>query len=176
MFNKNLKLALATTAICSIAFGASQSDAASLTASGDIEIREALAISETTGINFGQVETVASGIGEITVDKTGSLSATGTNILDSTSASQGVFSITGSATETIDIDIDDGGNVSGMSFTDITGDYGSTTDGDFLTGVTAQDAPGTSGTDLTIGATLQVNDTVAEGTYTPEIVINVNYN
>jgi hypothetical protein len=173
MLNRDVKIALATTALFTIAYAANEAKAASLTVGGDIQVRDALAIAETTGLNFGQIETPSSQVTAI-VSTAGSTSGTA-NFLDTTNAAAGVYSISGSALETIDISVSDSGNVTGMAFTAVSGNYDSTTGGDMLAGITAQAAPGT-GTNLTLGATLTIEDTVTEGNYSPELQIDVTYN
>lgn len=146
--------------------------AATLNTDGDIKVRNVLTITETTGLNFGVIEKPTSTVTAI-VSPAGAESGTATYI-DTADVSQGVYSIAGSFLETVEISVTDLGNEAGFEFTDVRGNYGSTTNGDLLAGITGQDAPG-AGTNLSLGATLTVQNTVVEGDYTPGFQIEVNY-
>ncbi len=172
MLNKIKLLSLATASVIVIG---SSAQAITLSTSGDIKVRNALAVTESQKLNFGTIETPTSTV-NVHITKAGVVGGSNTAThLDTAAIQEGVYSITGSALDTIDISASNNSNVAGMSFTAITGDYGSTTDGDILAGITNQTAPGT-GEDLTIGAVLQVADTVTEGNYAPAFTIEVSYN
>jgi len=172
MLNKLKLLSAASFGVLAIA---SSANAASISTHGDIKIRDALNISETQTMDFGTIETPTSNV-VVEVTTAGSVGGSTTaNHIDSSSVQEGIYSISGSALDTIDISASDNANVPGMSFTAITGDYSGTTAGDLLAGITNQTAPG-AGTDLEIGAKLTVLNTVSEGDYQPGFTITVNYN
>lgn len=165
-------LSLASVSAIAIASSASAVD---LTTSGDIKVRNALSVAETQKLNFGTIETPSSTV-NVHVTKAGVVGGSNTaSHIDTSTIQEGIYTVTGSALDTIDISAADNGNVAGMTFTDITGDYGTTTDGDILTGITSQAAPG-NGTALTLGAILQVTNVVTEGDYAPGFTVTVNYN
>lgn len=161
-----------TASLATVLAFASASTAETLTSSADIEVRTALSISETQSLNFGKIEKPTSQV-TATVSTAGASSGTATYI-DTTDVAPGIFLITGSASETINISVTDLQNVAGFEFTNVKGNYGSTTNGNLLTGITGQDAPG-AGENLTIGATMTIESFVTEGDYTPGFQVEVNY-
>jgi spore coat protein U-like protein len=172
MLNKFKILSVAAVSTIAIA---SSANAASLSTSGDIKIRNALNISENQVLNFGTIEKPTSTV-EVEVTTAGSVgSSTTASHIDTSTVAEGDYTISGSFIDTIDITASDNANVAGMEFTAITGDYDSTTGGDLISGITNQSAPG-AGTALKVGAVLQVQNTVDEGDYSPAFTITVNYN
>lgn len=172
MLNKIKLLSLATVSTVAIASSAS---AVNLSTSGDIKVRDALAVAETQKLNFGTIETPTSTV-NVHITKAGVVgNSTTASHLDTSAVQEGIYTISGSALDTIDISASDNANVAGMTFTNITGDYGNSVDADILAGITNQQAPG-AGEDLTIGAILQVAGTVTEGDYAPGFTVTVNYN
>lgn len=166
---------LILTSLSVVAATAMGVKAANLSTHGDIKIRNALSITENQVLNFGTIAKPNSTV-EVEVTTAGAVgSGTTATHIDSSTVEEGNYTISGSSLETIDISASDNGNVAGMEFTSIKGNYGSTSNGNLLAGLTAQSAPG-AGTDLVVGATLQVQSSVTEGDYQPGFTITVNYN
>ena len=172
---KNLKImALASVSLIAIA---SQADAANLSTSGDIKIRNAITITENQKLDFGTIQKPTSTV-TVQVNTAGALVGGGTTAthIDSSTVQEGDYTIAGSSLDTVDISATDNATVSGISFTALTGDYGAATGLNLLTGATNQAAPTAAGTALKVGATLSVTNAVAEGDYAPGFTITANYN
>lgn len=168
------KIKLLSLATASAVVIGSSANALNLSTSGDIKVRDALAVAETQKLNFGTIATPSSTV-NVHITKAGVVGGSNSAThIDTSAIQEGVYTISGSALDTISIQAADNGNVAGMEFTTIAGDYSGTVDGDILAGINTQTPPG-AGKDLTIGAILQVAGTVTEGDYAPGFTLTVNY-
>lgn len=133
-----------------------------------------LSVTQNTELDFGVIEASDSTVTITVAADDGAQSGTAT-VLDSGSISQGVFTIEGSAHQSIGVGVTDGGSVAGFEFTAFTGTYNGsaevTLNGTPLGPVAA---PG-AGKTLEVGGTLSIANTVTEGTYAPDFTIEVVY-
>jgi len=141
-----------------------------------VKLFNIIKVTELQTLNLGTIEKPTS---TVTVHVTPGGTVGGNNDathIDTADVKEGIFKIQGSFFATIDISASDNGNVSGMTFTGITADYDTTTNADLMAGITNQTAPTWFGTNLDLGAELEVDNTVTEGDYEPGFTLSVNYN
>lgn len=168
------KKLLASAAIAGITV-AQIAQGANLTTSASIQIRGALALTEAASLNFGTIEQPSSDVVvHVTTSNTVGSNNTAT-FVDQSGIRAGEITVTGSEISNVSIQAQDVGNVPGLSFTSITGNYGGAGDVNLVTGTNNQTPPGAEGTSLALGAELQVASSVTEGNYSPQIAIEVNY-
>lgn len=124
-------------------------------------------------LNFGQVETPGAGVTETVIVATdGTTIGSTATITNSAAITQGLYQITGDATETVGISVT-GSSLNGLTL----GNFDLTYDGaTFTSGATGLPAPTSSGAELAIGGTLSIDgDTVTPGAKTVAYTIEVNY-
>lgn len=172
------KVFLATTALVSSAVMANTAHALTDTFTATIDVLDALAMSQSTQMNFGKIGTPGSSGVVVHLTSGGAEGGSTTaTIVDATDFAAGVYKITGSANNTISISGANVGGEAGFTFTELLCSY----DGGGETNIiaapkTTQAAAGSGGKNLTCGAKLAVANTVTEGNdYAPDLSITVDY-
>lgn len=141
----------------------------------NIGILRVLNVTETQKMDFGVIEEPAGDVlVEITTEGTVGPSNTATHI-DTSTIAEGRYKVFGSSLSTISISARNGTSPSGMTFQKLNAIYQESTADLINTGLTGLSAPTDLGTDLIVGAILNVPDAVTEGTYAPEFILEVNY-
>jgi hypothetical protein len=172
--NKNIKYLFLT--LLSIFLMYEPAQAKSLSTSADIKIRNTLTITEVQKLNFGTIEKPTTNVAVQITNAGISGAGTTATLVNTTTIKEGRYTIAGSSLNTINISATNNGNITGLTFTAITADYGTATGLNLLTGAANQAAPAATGTLLKIGGTLTVASTVTEGDYAPGFTITANYN
>ncbi len=146
----------------------------SFSPSASITIVSAVGVSEQQGLNFATInKPETSVVVEVTPD--GALgSNTTASMAGGSSPTAGVYTISGSATQTISITASNVGNVEGISFNAISGKYNNGSTVNLVSGVSGLVPPG-AGKALALGGTLTIQPTIGTGTFAPQIALNINY-
>ena len=139
-----------------------------------IEILDALSVSEATQMNFGIIETPSANV-DVVITTAGATTGTTATFIDASAVAAGVYTITGTDTNTLNITASNVGSVTNLNFTDIVGNLASGGDVDLdTTGMT--NVSFTTSDQIVIGATLAVTNGIAAGTYAPDFNLDVSYN
>jgi hypothetical protein len=164
------KILMATTIVASSVIAVSAANATVFNRSASVKIVTPLSLTSTSDLNFATIAKPASGSVDVTVSPTGTVTDS-TNAIVAGTPTAGVYSLIGDATNQVSIAVaaDAGSAVSGLTLGTFTLDYNSAS---YTSGFTT--APG-AGKPLKIGATLNVDSTVATGTLTPGYNITVTY-
>jgi len=104
-----------STAIAAFSFS-SVTLAANITGTANVNIIPALSITETTEIDFGNIAAVD---GICTMDEAGTLSSLSTELNCSGTQTPATFTITGEASEVVDVSVAAGAAVDGVTFTPV---------------------------------------------------------
>lgn len=159
--------------LIAVLFSVPAANALNYTVTAAIEIVNPIRMSEVQPLNFASIEqpqsqvvvhvTTNGGVGNnTTADMAGSPSA-------------GIFTITGSDTQSISIMAKDASTVNGMAFTAVTGLYDDASDQDLIAGASSLAAPGSAGRQLALGAELTIQPNIAIGQYAPELQLEISY-
>ena len=169
------KVFLATTALASSVMFANSAHALTSTFTADIDVLDALSMSQNTQMNFGKMATPSADVVVHLTQAGGNGGSTTATMIDTASMAAGSIKIAGSSASTISISGADGGGVAGFEFTQLNCKFNAGAESDIIGAAkTAQAAPGV-GKNLVCGAKLSVADAVVDGTYAPDYDITVNY-
>lgn len=170
--NKKILSALISAAAIGIATYGVNTMAATTGGTAAVDIVTAITITETTGMNFGDIAT--SGSGTVTLNTANAVAGGGSNTPSGGTVTSAVFAITGAnvgyaITMPTDITVNSGGNSMTIdTFTFLADD--TTTNGTGTIGAS------TSGQDtMIIGGTLNVGASQAAGAYTGTYTITALY-
>lgn len=161
-----LKKLLFTATITATAFASMHANAADETGNASAEIIQAITVTENTPMDFSQIIPDAGG-DTVSLAVDGSRSATGSSTFLG-SGQQGIFDITGAASQAVTVSFSSGDVLSGpgtdMALNNFVHDAG---------GSPALD--GTGNLQLAVGADLGVNASQTAGAYSGTYTISVNY-
>lgn len=170
MYIKN-NISLIITSLLCILLGASNS-LADISSSGDIAVMDPLKIEELDTLNFGTIEKPTERVW-VGVKRNGNSEGTA-NLLDTSEVKNGLVKISGSNTETINMQATDLETYPDLSFRRIRGEYGDSII-KLKQGKSNITPPTTSGTEMLIFARLWVENTITTGDYEPAFSIEVLY-
>lgn len=174
------KLLLASTALAGGLALCQPVSAVDYTVSVDFEVRDALSMSEIQAMDFGVFEVYTFGPGIIHLDDGANGSNSTMTAIDTSAMANGRYQIAGSSNATISISASDAGNVSDIEFSKLVCAYNASKTPVTLIGtgsstMTGLSAPG-AGTILQCDdVELQIDDSVPEGSYSPQISFTVSY-
>ena len=153
-----------------------QANAGTLSSVGQIELVSALNLSEERQLNFGKVEVPSGQFTTIHVNTDGTIGENNTaEIIDNTNIASGKIRIAGSGTSSISISASPSSTPTGISFKNLIGEYDDVQDADLFSGVSDLSPPSSTGTELLLGAEMDIDNTVEEGNYSISFDLVINY-
>lgn len=173
---KRLTLA-ATVAALPLAHAYATPAQQTVNSTATIEIVEPLQIVPGNTLNYGVIQKPTTGTSDVKVDGAGAVTvaAGDAEIIDQSAVQPATFSVTSGGNSTLNLTITDAGGATGFAFTDFHFRYGgATTDTDVVSGATTTGLASGS-TTLTVGATLEIANSVSSGTQTPGYTVTVDY-
>lgn len=163
------KILLASTITFFMGFSA---NAAELERFAEVSLVAPITIVANDDLNFGKAELPSAGVDEtIIVSPEGAVSGTAT-ITSAAEVTAGSYTVSGDDTETIQITVSGTADDAGLLISDFVLSYGGVTVDNGSSGITA---PGSGGTALNIGGTLNIPSDIESGVFTPAYTIEVEY-